>query len=322
MARKILFVVHRYAPYPGGSETNVKNMAEEMLRRGYDVTVLALTNAGDLNGVKVTNDHAIAFRSDWDMIIVHGGDVPSQDFVHLNMLHIRSSVLYLIIKPSRSKACLNGLVSHDYLGWGTSFDLELIKEYDFESKARFVRYGIDINDTLFLDDPLEKNTTQKTFISIGGFAPHKQMRALYEAFIAADIPDANLVLLGYDGGDVPDPDPQKRVYIGTGLPKRDVMRLVAVSDALIMNSSEEGFGLILLEAMMNKTPWIARDIAGAHDMQKFGTVYNTEQELMDILRNFERDENKVQMAYNYVMGNHTISHCADDLERIIDEEYN
>ena len=44
---KILFVVHRYAPYPGGSEYYVQNMAEEMLRRGHDVYVLAPTNKND-----------------------------------------------------------------------------------------------------------------------------------------------------------------------------------------------------------------------------------------------------------------------------------
>jgi len=37
--KKILYVVHRYAPYPGGSENYVRDMAEETLRRGHDVTV-------------------------------------------------------------------------------------------------------------------------------------------------------------------------------------------------------------------------------------------------------------------------------------------
>jgi hypothetical protein len=55
----ILFVVHRYAPYPGGSEMYVQWMAEEMLSRFYDVTVLAHEHMGDLNGVKVTNDYNV-----------------------------------------------------------------------------------------------------------------------------------------------------------------------------------------------------------------------------------------------------------------------
>jgi len=38
--KKILYVVHRYAPYPGGSENYVRDMAEETLRRGHDVTFM------------------------------------------------------------------------------------------------------------------------------------------------------------------------------------------------------------------------------------------------------------------------------------------
>ena len=69
---RLLFVVHRYAPYPGGSEYNTANMAEEMLRRGHDVTVLAGQHQGDYNGVKVSNDYNAILNQPWDLIIVHG----------------------------------------------------------------------------------------------------------------------------------------------------------------------------------------------------------------------------------------------------------
>ena len=44
---KILYVVHRYAPYPGGSENYVRDMAEETVSRGHDVTELACEHKGD-----------------------------------------------------------------------------------------------------------------------------------------------------------------------------------------------------------------------------------------------------------------------------------
>lgn len=316
---KILFVVHRYAPYPGGSETNTKNMAEEMLRRGYDVTVLAAMNQGDLNGVKVTGNHDVLVDQ-WDLIIVHGGDVISQNIAHANFHLIKSPVLYLIIKPSESDICMQGLRNHKYLGYGTSFDLDLIKKYGFESKARQVRYGLPIEDTVFTkDETFLPFGGKRYFISIGGFAGHKQMRPLAEAFNKADIPDTLLLLLGYDGGDVP--EGTDKVVSFVGAPKNAVMTLVANAQALIMNSSEEGFGLVLIEAMMNKTPWFARDIAGAHDMRKYGTIYNSEEELMEHLRNFDREPIEVQIdaAYTYAMQNHTIASCVDDIERIISE---
>ena len=72
---RLLFVVHRYAPFPGGSEVNTQNMAEGMLARKHDVTVLAHEHQGDLNGVKVSNDYNTLLNQKWDLIIVHGGDV-------------------------------------------------------------------------------------------------------------------------------------------------------------------------------------------------------------------------------------------------------
>lgn len=317
MAKKILFVVHRYAPFPGGSETNVKNMAEEMVRRGYEVTVLAYTNQGDLNGVAVTGDHSLAFSSIWDLIIVHGGDVNSQNFVHDNYSMIKAPVLYLIIKPSESDVCLKGLHNHKYLGYGTTFDYNLIDKYGLKNKARLIRYGIPIEDTVF--EGIVNKPNLKMFVSIGGFAPHKQMMALANAYTSAKIDGSYLVLLGYDGGDIP--QNTNNIVTSVGMDKRTVMNIVRHADALIMNSSEEGFGLVLLEAMMNKTPWIARDIAGAHDMRDYGTIYNTEDELIEILRNFERPLEKIDHAYNYVMTNHTIAHCVTDIEKVLDEHY-
>lgn len=317
---KILFVVHRYAPYPGGSETNTKNMAEEMLRRGYDVTVLAAMNAGDLNGVKVTGDHNVLL-GEWDLIIVHGGDVVSQNIAHVNSdLFIKSPVLYLIIKPSDSEICMHGLMHHKYLGYGSSFDYDHIVKHGQERKARRVRYGLPVEDTVYpAIDSFLPFGGKRYFISIGGFAGHKQMRPLAEAFAKANIPDTILLLLGYDGGDVPTNLENVVSYVGAE--KKVVMSLVANSQGLIMNSSEEGFGLVLLEAMMNKTPWFARDIAGAHDMRMYGHIYNSEEELMEMLRTHDRESIEVQIdaAFTYAMENHTIQASVDDIEKVINE---
>lgn len=319
MTKKILFVVHRYAPYPGGSEMYVRNMAEEMLSRGYEVTVLAYTHQGDLNGVAVTNDHSLAFSDRWDLIVVHGGDVVSQNFVHQNASMVKSPVLYMIIKPSESENCMNGLRSHSYLGYSTSFDLDLIKKYGYQDKARRVRHGIPVNDTVYDKNLVRIDLHEGTrlFTSIGGFLPHKQMVPLANAFKNANIDKAVLAIFGYIDGEKPQND--KNILVVEGAEKHLVMATVANSDALIMNSSEEGFGLVLLEAMMNKTPWIARNIAGAHDLKEYGILYETEEELMEILRSFDRSKVDVEKAYKYVMENHTIASTVDDIERVVNE---
>ena len=104
MNKKICFAVHRYAPFPGGSESYVQQMAEECVQRHLDVTVVAGEHKGDLNGVRVTNEAEGLL--DKDLVVVHGGDVGVQNFVLSNASRINSPVLYMLIKPSESPICL------------------------------------------------------------------------------------------------------------------------------------------------------------------------------------------------------------------------
>lgn len=309
---RILFVVHRYAPYPGGSENNTRNMAEEFLRRKYQVTVLAHEHQGDYNGVIVSNDYNTILNQKWDLVIVHGGDVISQNIIHVNADKIQSPVLYLIIKPSDSAVCVHGLRSHKFIGYGTSMDIEHCKKYGVLDKARRVRYGIE--NIAYIRK--EHNKTKTVFVSAGGFYPHKAMGPLAAAFIKANIPNAQLHLYGY-GEEHLMPKDTHNVKCFFGRDKTDVLLAINGADAYIMNSYEEGFGLVLLESMMNKTPWYARAIAGAKDMCYYGTTYNDEQELMELLRNHKRDQKKIDDAFNYVMANHTIHDCCNDIEDIL-----
>ena len=95
---KLLFVVHRYYPFPGGSEYYVQAMAEEAYSRGHEVSVLAGEHQGDQNGIKVTSDANVLLQH-WDLIIVHGAGVSVQDFVLSNARQIPNPILYLIILP-------------------------------------------------------------------------------------------------------------------------------------------------------------------------------------------------------------------------------
>jgi glycosyltransferase involved in cell wall biosynthesis len=310
---RLLFVVHRYVPYPGGSEYYVRDMAEEMLKRKHDVTVLAHEHKGDQNGVIVTNDYNTILNQKWDLIIVHGGDVISQTMVHINADKLRSPVLYLIVKPSISQSCFHGLMHHRFLGYSTSMDIEHLKKHNVMDKGRRVRHGIVIERHMrFTPKPKEKTI----FVSAGGFWAHKAMSPLATAFKKAKIPNAELHLYGY-GEEHLMPTENDVVKCFFGKSKTDVLFAIASADAYIMNSYEEGFGLVLLEAMMNKTPWYARDIAGAKDMCYYGTTYNDEQELMKLLRKHKRNDKKIEDAYNYVMANHTIQDTCNDIEDVL-----
>lgn len=308
---RILFVVHRYAPFPGGSEYYVRDMAEECLRRGYDVTVLAHEHQGDLNGVKVTNDYQI-LNLNWNLVIVHGGDVISQNVVHMNAFLLRRTpIVYMIIKPSESEICLTGMKYHRYISYSTSMDIQHIKKFGYLNKARRIRHGMNVNQTV----REKKKYPKTTFVSAGGFWPNKAMMPLAYAFMKENTADMELHLYGYHPGEMPAVTDNIKVFLGKS--KDDVAQAIANADAYIMNSYDEGFGLVLLEAMMNKTPWYARNIAGAKDMSKYGKVYENESELLSMLKNFKRVDKEIEDSYNYVMANHTIEHTVNDIEDIL-----
>ena len=83
-----------------------------------------------------------------------------------------------------------------------------------------------------------------------------------------------------------------------------------------MHSYQEGFGLILLESMFNQTPWIARNIAGANLLKSFGKVYESDAELVSIIRKFSRDQFNIEGAYNHVCNNHLIKNTVDDIVNV------
>ena len=310
---RILFVVHRYYPFPGGSEYYVRDMAEELSRRGFQVGVLAHEHQGDQNGIQVTNDYQMLLLP-WDLIIIHGSDCISQATAHLNAEKITAPVLYLIVKPSESELSLKGLNHHRFLGYSTSMDIDYLKKHNVIGKGRRVRHGIVPETTII--DCVTRDYNKKIFVSAGGYWPHKAMTPLAEAFTKANIPNAELHLYGYGEQHLmPAESDNVRCYFGRS--REDVMEAIFLADAYIMNSYEEGFGLVLLESMMNNTPWYARDIAGAHDMRYHGTLYKDEEELMELLRNHKRDDRKVKDAFDYVMANHTIQDTVNDIEDIL-----
>lgn len=318
---KLLFVVHRAYPYPGGSEYYVQNMAEEAASRGHDVTILAHETMGG-NPLKVTNDYQILMQ-DWHLIIVHGSDVISQNIVHANAGRIESPVLYLIIKPSESNVSLMGLSGHDYLGYSTSKDIEYLKKHDFLDRARRVRHGIPLKTDMVVPDEalMTFNIT-----SGGGFYPHKGMTELVEAFNRRRKGDMHLHLFGY-GMPENAPEESEFVHVYKDADLNHFQGFLAFNtDIYVMNSFEEGFGLVLLESMLYDVPWAARKGVGAvDDLARHGITYNTEDELMDRITELHDDAtfsiDMINEGYQYVRSNHTIQQTVDDIEDILHERW-
>jgi glycosyltransferase involved in cell wall biosynthesis len=316
---KICFVVHRYAPFPGGSEYYVQQMAEECVQRHHDVTVLAGEHKGHLNGVRLTSDANDLLNK--DLIVVHGGDVNVQNFVLTNAKQINSPILYMLIKPSESNICLQALQDVKFIGCSAPEDWEHVKKFGVESKSHKVIHGISPNDCIGelgkFKDKYNIPKDKKMFLSCGGYWPNKKMIELVAAFNKANLKDAILVTTGYDNRFDIMPKASENVIPLMVEDPKDIKNAIADADCYIMNSDAEGFGLVILESMINKTPWISRNIAGAKLLAQFGEVYETEEELIPLLQNFTKNEEKIEKSYQYVIKNNLIANTVNDILKLI-----
>ena len=316
---KLLFVVHRYAPFPGGSEYYVQAMTEEALSRGHEVTVFAGEHQGDYNSVKVTSDPQI-LGWPWDLIVVHGGDVGLQNFVLSNATRIPSPILYMLILPSNSDVCVTALKECAYLGWSTPDDVNHIRKHGQSDKAKRVRHGIKLNESLGKPGFKAKHgITKRMFLSCGGYWPNKKMRELAEVFKRAELEDTVLVTCGYDNRMDLMPSASDNVMPLLIDDKAEVLSAISEADCYLMHSNQEGFGLVILESMLNQTPWISRQIAGAAMLNKFGQTYQTDGQLINLLKNFNVSSYDLAAAKQHVLDNHTVHSTVDDIEHIIAE---
>lgn len=316
MAR-LLFVVHRTWPFPGGSEIYVHDMAKEAKRRGHDVAIFAGEHQGNQDGIDITNDGNWLLRK-WDLIIVHGADVNIQNFVLKNARNIPSPILYMIILPSGSPTSIQALHECSYVSWCTPEDKAYIVNHKVESKAFNVRAGIDPTRSIGKSGFKEKyNITKKMFLSCGGYWPNKAMIELTEVFKNANLKDAVLVTTGYDNRSNIMPNASENIIPLMLNDSSEVINAILEADCYLMHSYIEGFGLVLLESMLNKTPWIARYGSGAALLSNWGQTYTTDQELINLLRNFKSEDFKVEDARDYVLKTHSINNTIDDIEAIV-----
>lgn len=317
--KKILYVVHRYVPYPGGSENHTRDLAEETLRRGHHVAIFTGEHKGDWNGVRVTSEISI-FNEHWDLVVIHGGDVGVQNLILHNIKNLPYPVLYYLIKPSESSICMQGLRDAKWIGCGSPQDWDHVKKHNVLNKSVNIPFTINESYSTGVSGFREKYgiKTKRMFLSCGGFWRHKGMNELSKLFESLDIPDTTLVLTGYDNRSNNMPKETEKVKPFMIENRQDVISAIREADLYIMHSFEEGFGLVLLESMLNRTPWAARNIAGANMMKEFGFTYDTDLELTNYLKNFDKiSEEKIDSAHEYVTLNHLTKNAVDSILKLI-----
>lgn len=335
---KILFAVHRYYPYPGGSENYVRWMAEEVKSRGHDVTVFAETHRGDINGVRVTNDGKIFADEKFDLIIVHGADVFAQNWVLSIANQIQSPMLYMVILPSGSPDSLMAMKNCKYVSWSTEEDFIYIQNHGHINKSVNIRHGIKLESNKLVAN-IRDVTRQKygikddeiLYLSCGGYWPNKAMKELAALVNDLDLPKVKLITTGYGGSAQFMPEPSDKVIPLIIADHEEVHQLMQAADLYIMHSHIEGFGLVLLEASLRFLPWAARHMAGAARLvnangKKYplGFTYTSDDQLKEYLKNFyprtDVLNRQTANAYMYVSENHMIKDTVDDIVAVIERE--
>jgi len=316
MKRKLLFVVHSWGM--GGSENNVKRMSKEAVLKGHDVSVFTNTNE-QYYGVNVSSNPNI-ITDKYDLIFIHGS-CSHQDLVIHNINLLKSPIYYAIIEPNNLQMVHRGCQVANWIGVGTSFDRAFVEQYGYDNKAVNYVYGIEPNAKGLLGFKDKYNIkTGKMILSAGGFFPHKRMQQLSNIFQEANLENTTLVLMGYDTRFGPTPNETDNVKCIIGAGQEDVYDAMVEADLYVMNSEKEGYGLCILEAMYNNCPWISMDIAAAHDLQIFGDVYKTENELLELLRTYKGRNNNPKLigAPNYIFYNHLVEHSLNSILKVLE----
>jgi len=306
---KICYVAHRYYPYPGGTEYYVQNMAEETLSQGHDVTVLASQHKGDQNGVKVTNDVQILIKEKFDLIVVHGSGVGMQDTVLINARHIPSPIMFMIVRPEESRQIFPAMENADYIACSTPTDWRFVKKHRQEQKSVQVNHSISKDDVAELTNKSIDSLFGPYCISVGGFWSHKGHKELSEGWTVGK----RLFMTGYnnDRNWVPDVREKSNQYLLFLENKEDVLRHIRDAELLILNSQYEGFGLVLLEAMLNDTPWASTPVAGAEVLKDHGFVYNSLPELMEYVEKGEYIKGDKQFVIDNHLTDTTVKQILD-----------
>ncbi len=316
--KRILYCVHRYAPYPGGSENYVRSLAEETQRRGNEVWVLAGEHQGDLNKVLLTSDPKCIYEK-WDLIVVHGGDVTVQNYVLDRAHELISPMLYMLILPSNSPTCVKALHHATWIGCSTPADWRHVESWNVKEKGRNIRHSINGEASIGTSDPrgfreVMNIKTDYMFLSCGGYWPNKAFDDLIDVFHQVKRDDVTLVLTGYDNRHDLMRKDTKNVKSFMIKEQWAVLGAIREADLYILHSYSEGFGLVLLEAMWNYTPWTARNIAGAELMKEYGFTYDTNDELIAYLQSFKGvSQCQLDTSQKYVRASHLVQNTVDDI---------
>jgi glycogen synthase len=307
---RIALATSSYAPYIGGVEEHVRNVARVLRDRGHDVVVWTVDRSGgfgvrEVDGIEVwdlpaplparsvgtmirlalrmpvafarwrkafrafrpdlihvhcfgpngTYARVIARRNSVPMIVTSHGETLADDHgVFQSSRFAQDSLRRSLATAAEVTACshvvLDDLVDRFGLG---------------EDDGVVVPNGIDLHEAA---SALEAGLDSPSVAAIGRIEKVKGFDLLLDAFLAADLPGATLVIAG-DGEELPElrrrvreADAGDRVRLPGRMSRGQVTSLLRQAEVIVVPSRFEAFGIVVLEAWRAHTPVIATTHGG------------------------------------------------------------
>lgn len=181
----------------------------------------------------------------------------------------------------------------DYVTIPSTFAERTFLETGF-SKSKLIKVPYGVNLTEF-QQVVKQDKTFRVVYS-GGMTLRKGVHYLLQAFCELDLPKAELWLLG---GELPEIKSFFKQYEGKfrhfgQLPQRELHKYYSQCSVFVMNSIEDGFGLVVPQAMACGLPIICSVNAGANDL-----IENEKNGFSVPIRNVETLKEKILYFYEH-----------------------
>ena len=159
---------------------------------------------------------------------------------------------------------IKSLQSADFIWTLTDYETKYFKKHFFIPLSKMINVGNGI-DSDFLNKSIKQQQRTANLLFVGSFAAHKGLETLFKAFSL--LPKKySLTIAGKPTLyklEIP-----KNVKVITNFKSEELGHLLDQSSILISPSTQESFGLVLLEAMARGVPVIAANIPASSEIVK------------------------------------------------------
>ena len=158
----------------------------------------------------------------------------------------------------------------DYIMVPTEYAKKTFLDKGFsEKKIIKNHYGVDLKEFIYDRDQKEKNPKFR-IIYTGTISVRKGIIYLLEAFNQLDLENSELMLIGNIEKDLTSRlnkyKKNKKIVFKKSMKQNDLKKYYNISDVFVLNSIEDGFGMVILQAMACGLPVITSQNTGGSEI--------------------------------------------------------